>query len=275
MLASMSRTFVVLLMAAFATEASAHLEVLDPPPRYGRRDIKEAPCGIAGGVRGDSVRRYAGGETLEIRIDEFIDHPSHYRVALDLDGDDGLTDPFCIANCDDGRQPTPEFEDRFDDPGVMVLGNFPDEADAEQTLTVTLPDVDCERCVLQVMQIMYDKRPYTPPGTTPAGNDNYYQCVDIAITRTAASDAGPVDAGPDEDAGADVGAARDAGPRIDAGSRDSGGGDGGPPSDDGGCSVGASGSAWPFALVALLAWRRRRGSLWGWRPRTHSAVPGD
>ena len=247
----MKKLLPLLLLGVFASEALAHLEVLDPPPRYTRRDIKDGPCGIAGGVRGDSVATYTGGQTLDIRIDEFVEHPSHYRVAIDLDGDDDLADPVCIANCDDNRQPPPEFED----PGVMVLGNFVDEDAREQTVTVTLPDVDCERCVLQVMQIMYDKRPYEV-----GGNDNYYQCVDIAITRAgASSDAGPGDAGAEE---ADAGATRDAGPRVDAGSRDAGadggtGTDAGPSSEDGGCSVGRSGSAWPLALFGLLAWRRR------------------
>src|SRR5690606_6077325 len=39
----------------------------------------------------------------------------------------------------------------------------------------TLPDIECESCTLQVVQVMYDKKPYGD------GNDLYYQCADIAL----------------------------------------------------------------------------------------------
>ena len=248
--------------------ASAHVDMLDPPRRYGRTDLKSGPCGMPFGAAGDVVATYAGGSTIRIEINEYVDHPGHYRVALDLDGgDDDLGDPICLTNCDDRRSPDPTFEDPE---GVLVLGNFTDEPAADQTLTVTLPDVACERCTLQVIQIMYDKRPYTL-----GGDDNYYRCADIAITSASAGDAGPAetDAGPAEtDAGTvrDAGLSGDAG-ASDAGASDAGGGDAGGgdagagtlSGDDGGCSVVAiaggagSGSAFFVVLASLMLWRRR------------------
>ena len=49
-------------------------------------------------------------------------------------------------------------------------------ADYEQ---VTLPDVECERCTLQLIQVMTDKAPYGD------GNDLYYQCADLALRADA------------------------------------------------------------------------------------------
>jgi hypothetical protein len=58
--------------------------------------------------------------------------------------------------------------------------------------TVTLPNLTCDNCTLQVIQVMYDKEPYETPG-----NDIYYQCADLVLREGAA----PPDAGTDADAG--------------------------------------------------------------------------
>ncbi|MFK7998178.1 MAG: SCE4755 family polysaccharide monooxygenase-like protein [Polyangiales bacterium] len=243
--------------------ASAHVDMLDPPRRYGLRDLKDGPCGIPFGAAGDVVATYEGGSTIDIEITEYVEHPGHYRVALDVDGgDDNLGDPICLTNCDDRRSADPTFEEPAD---VLVLGNFEDDPAEAQTLTVTLPDIACERCTLQVIQVMYDKRPYTI-----GGDDNYYRCADIAITSAGPGDAGPGDAGSGgSDAGTplDAGSADDAGPGLDAGSDaglvgDSGspGADAGlAPDDDGGCAVGSSrsGSVFFYLLAGLALWRRR------------------
>ncbi|MFA9472798.1 MAG: hypothetical protein ACERNK_19695, partial [Deltaproteobacteria bacterium] len=62
--------------------------------------------------------------------------------------------------------------------------------------TVTLPNVTCDNCTLQVIQVMYDKPPYTTPG-----NDIYYQCADLVLREGAA----PPDADAGTDAGTDTG----------------------------------------------------------------------
>ncbi|MCA9560948.1 MAG: hypothetical protein KC583_20510, partial [Myxococcales bacterium] len=55
---------------------------------------------------------------------------------------------------------------------------------------VTLPDVECDNCTLQVIQVMFDKPPQTSPG-----NDLYYQCADLVL-RGDGPPPPPVDAGP-------------------------------------------------------------------------------
>lgn len=257
MLPSM-RTVILAAILTIPVMASAHVDMLDPPRRYGLRDLKDGPCGIPFGAAGDVVATYEGGSTIDIDITEYVEHPGHYRVALDIDGgDDNLGDPICLTNCDDRRSADPTFEPPE---GVLVLGNFEDDPAEDQTLTVTFPDIACERCTLQVIQIMYDKRPYTI-----GGDDNYYRCADIAITSASPGDAGPSetdagpsgDAGPGPDAGPTLDAGSDAGVGADAGSP---GGDAGlTPEDEGGCAVGGTspGSAFFYLLAGFALWRRR------------------
>ncbi|MEM6954201.1 MAG: SCE4755 family polysaccharide monooxygenase-like protein [Myxococcota bacterium] len=257
------RAAAILGLLALPAIAQAHLDMLDPPSRYGRGDLKDGPCGLAGGEAEAITARYAPGETIELRIDEYVDHPSHYRVALDMSGTDAnLDDPICLDNCDDSRQDAPTFEEPDH---VMVLGIFEDEASEEQVLRVTLPNAECEHCVLQVMQIMYDKRPYTI-----GGNDNYYRCSDIAIEgELVPEDMGvsPLDAGVEMGVGDDAGTApiEDAG-AIDSGAsdaramdpRDGGAPDLGSSALDGGCSLAPAGASPLLLFLAVFALRRRR-----------------
>jgi len=224
--------------------ASAHLDLLDPPARYDRRELKDGPCGIMGGAQGEPVAIYEPGETITITIEEYIDHPSHYRVAFDDDGDDDYQDPVCVEHCESGPE-TPVFAPS--EGGVILADQIPDSADVVQSFEVTLPDVECDRCTLQVIQVMYDKKPITS-----GGNDIYYHCADIVMVRDAETmDLGVVPTRPD------LGPARpDGGPTADP--------DGGTvtePDGGGGCSAaGGRGAPWLLLALSLGALRRRGGS---------------
>lgn len=243
-----------------ASPARAHLHLVEPAPRDGGEELKDGPCGAAGSVRGSAVTTFEAGQTIELVIDEYIDHPSHYRVAFDVDGYDDFADPVCVENCD-ASGPDPVFAPG--DPAIVLLDFVVDDPAREQTITVTLPDVVCDRCTLQVIQVMYDKRPYTI-----GGNDNYYQCADLVLVPRAGTDARvAIDAG----AGIDGGTSSIDGGTRDAGARDAGGRDAGEPDLDavsGGCScrVGrpSDGRGAPGELVllaaVLVACRRGRGA---------------
>ncbi len=240
-------SFVLFILRAGT--AQAHLELLDPPQRTSRRAIKIGPCGLEGSTRGDLVTVFAPGETVEIRFDEYLDHPGHFRVAFDDDGQD-FEPPVCLTNCDDNRQPDPTWAP--DTTGLVLLDLIEDRrGGGEYRLEVTLPEITCERCTLQVIQVMYDKRPYTPDG-----DDVYYTCADLAL-RVGGADAGAADAGRADAGAADAGRAdagvADAGESSDAGS--------GPTtvSSGGGCdaSGAAGGALWMLSLVVL---RRRAES---------------
>jgi hypothetical protein len=143
-------------------------------------NLKEGPCGQEQNGRGQNINVFAPGDTLTVRWREFVNHRGYYRVAFDASGDDGFP-----------TFPGPGASPAGDDPtrscpvdGRVILGyELEDGTGGEYSLEVTLPDIECENCTLQVVQYMYDTgRPY------------YFQCADLALRRTQ-SDAGASDAG--------------------------------------------------------------------------------
>lgn len=179
-------TLLLAIVSALAPgRASAHLDLQNPPSRYGPGVLKEGPCGRTGGERSDNVTVYRPGQTIEVVISEYIDHPGHYRIAFDPDGDDDLADPACLSGCNTS---TPVIERNT--PGVMVLMDGIEDREVRggddiYRIPVTLPNIECDRCTLQVIQVMYDKPPQTRPG-----NDIYYQCADLVLSYDA--DPGPL-----------------------------------------------------------------------------------
>jgi len=202
------------LVVAFAAlspaEAGAHLGLDVPASRYGPDTLKTGPCGVAGGERTANVTYYEPGETIEVRWDEYVDHPGHYRIAFDDDGDDDFVDPAAMMELYSNE--------------TVLLDGITDKGQGERdyVATVTLPELSCDNCTLQVIQVMYDKLPYKTPG-----NDIYYQCADLVLRE----------AGTLPDAGTDA----DSGPRTGAD----------PGTGAGGCSV-ANGTIAELGMFPLL-----------------------
>lgn len=173
--------------AAFlgAAAASAHVRLIDPPPRLdgeeGVNQLKIGPCGQNNNARTETVTNFMGGETIGVIFGEYINHESYYRIALDVEGDDSFP-----------MRPEEEVQPDGDDPAsihplsdisdteleVYILqyytqdeGSFMQEA--EYSTEVTLPNIDCQNCTLQLIQFMYnDEEPH------------YFQCADITITAS-------------------------------------------------------------------------------------------
>jgi len=162
------------LVVLAPAEAKAHLGLSSPASRYGPDTLKTGPCGVSGGERTGNVTYYEPGEIIEVSWDEYVDHPGHYRIAFDEDGDDDFVDPAAMMEL-------------YSNDAVLLDG-IDDKGPGERDYlaTVTLPNVTCDNCTLQVIQVMYDKPPYTTPG-----NDIYYQCADLVLRVGGA----PPDAG--------------------------------------------------------------------------------
>lgn len=210
--------------------ASAHIALVSPSPRTASQKV--GPCGAAGSVRGTNVTTLAPGATITVTWKETIDHPGHFRIAFDSDGQDFLRPP-------DAMTTTLGADESVVGTGVQVLvdliadiqGNNP-AGGRTYTQDITLPNIECDNCTLQVIQLMTDKPPYT---TDDVSNDIYFQCVDLVLTTGAPPP-------PTPDAGV---------PGSDAGDTPPGGDGGG-----GGCSTGSG--AGLLGMVALLGLRRRR-----------------
>jgi len=186
------------LVALSPLSARAHLGLDSPVSRYGPDVLKTGPCGVAGGERTNKVNYYEPGATIEVRWNEYVDHPGHYRIAFDDDGVDDFVDPATMME--------------FDSNDTVLLDDISDgePSQSDFVATVTLPNITCDNCTLQVIQVMYDKPPYETPG-----NDIYYQCADLVLREGGA----PPDAGIGDDAGTgdDAGIGDDPGIGGDAG----------------------------------------------------------
>jgi MYXO-CTERM domain-containing protein len=259
--------------ALCAATAAAHIS-LDQggthKSRYGDNDLKEGPCGMAGGGRSANVYTYAPGATVPVTIVEFIPHPSYFRIAFDDDGDDGFVPPASIEPIDPMRACPFNAADKcgapdyYNSPTVLPdMDDLNPHASAsfgqKYTWNVKLPHVECDNCTLQIIQVMEDTihGAYNPvkgdPNDNPYVDDIYYQCIDLVLQKGADPGMGIWDDG--------------SGSPADAGDAPKSSGDNhgkaAAPSDSG-CTLSRRSPATPSsaALVALalvaLASRRRR-----------------
>jgi MYXO-CTERM domain-containing protein len=164
--------------------ALAHVDLLSPPPRQpgqaGGNQLKLKPCGQTTNRRTTQVTTYAPGQKVEIKLKEYVDHPGYFAVAFDEDGDDSFIFP--RPNMDKVNPDTDDPKTLFPVDGTRVLAlradndkNCADEAAQTCTMSITIPNVNCDNCTLQLTQFMYDK--------VGNGKDDeyYYQCADIKI----------------------------------------------------------------------------------------------
>lgn len=170
----------VLAVLTFAAPAArAHITLQQPAPR--EEEQKEGPCGSAGSKRGRATT-YKPGETITVRWKETIGHPGHFRISFDPNGESGFVDP--------------KAADDFDTAPTVLVDNIKDKTGTQvYEQSVTLPDVECEKCTLQLIQVMTDKPPYGD------GNDLYYQCADITLSNAGSEE---VDAGTEPSAPAEA-----------------------------------------------------------------------
>jgi hypothetical protein len=179
---------------AWAGSAFAHVELDYPMPRaLGKTEgnLKNTPCGQStDGRTKDRVNVFAPGQTITLQFDEFIDHPSYYRVAFDPDGDTFPMRTGVAANTVETTAQAEAAEQAvFQGSGSQLLAVVPEVNGTASSATVTLPNMECENCTLQLIEFMYDKGD---------PNHGYFQCADIALR----SDAAETGDGSSPDAGA-------------------------------------------------------------------------
>jgi MYXO-CTERM domain-containing protein len=148
--------------ATISTSAQAHIRVVSHEARYPTGELKDAPCGVAGGGPGSQRYTYRPGDTMTFEWEEYIDHPGHFRIAFDPDGDDDFVDP---------GSPDETYTN-----AAVLLDGIADAQEALQETQVDLPDLECDSCTLQLIQVMTDKQ------ANGWGNDDvYHACVDLRL----------------------------------------------------------------------------------------------
>ena len=175
-----------------STLGSAHIDIDEAGThlsRYGRGAIKQGPCGITGGERGQNIYTYKAGETITIKVREYISHPGYFRIAFDEDGDDDFVNPQSVdpinRECMDDPADRCGEPDFFNNETVLMDNLNPHK----RTLLpktyewqVTLPNVKCDNCTLQILQVMTDIYPiHAPYDPAMTSDDLYYQCIDLVL----------------------------------------------------------------------------------------------
>ena len=146
------KEFIPLLLLALPSIAFAHARLTPGSaivPRNDRDDLKSAPCG---GAPKKAVQSFAPGSEVTLRWEETIEHPGWYEIRISRDGAD--------------------FSNRLlkKDDDKNSRGDLPHTYEAR----VTLPNYECDSCVLQFIQVMTDRSPPT----------NYYSCADVRLSAS-------------------------------------------------------------------------------------------
>ena len=184
-------------LAALPAASQAHFRLLAPASWLVENQLgdpqKAAPCGGTNADFGKptyAVTDAKGGTALHVKVQETVYHPGFYRVALAVNSPTELpVDPKAQTMTNEkgvvvsvsGEVMNPVA------PPVLADGLFPHNAKTDQPFEtdVTLPNINCKSCTLQVIQFMEQH------GVNNPGQFSYHHC---AVLRITADPAKPLDA---------------------------------------------------------------------------------
>jgi len=146
---------------------------------------KAGPCGGSNtdwGTPSYVINEAVGGSMLHLKLVETIYHPGHYRVALAVNSPTELPpDPVAVTRQTE-RGPY-SVSGEIQDPAVPPIladGLFQHDVRPESPQTyeadIPLPNINCDKCTLQVIQFMTEHA-YNNPG-----GYSYHHCADLKIT---------------------------------------------------------------------------------------------
>lgn len=194
---AMARAFVVAgVLAALPVVTQAHFKLVEPASwliEDDRGDPQKAgPCGGSNtdwGKPSYAVTQAVGGSRLHVKVQETIYHPGFYRVALAVNSPTELpADPKATVEQTD-RGPRSLSGEVMSPVQVPVLADglfmHRERVQAPFETDVTLPNINCKRCTLQVIQFMEQH------GANNPGNYTYHHCAIVQITADARK---PIDA---------------------------------------------------------------------------------
>src|SRR5690606_35434522 len=165
-------TFPAAAVLLASAAAHAHIRLDSPKGRYNNDQQqatkqKDGPCGVPGDSRttdASLITKFAPGETITVEWTETINHSGHFRIAFVEKGQDF---------------PEPTFEPAEKGGAILADGIADEKAmnGAKHSFEVTLPNVTCDACTLQLIQVMKE-----------SPNDPYYfQCADIVLEGDVSS----------------------------------------------------------------------------------------
>ncbi len=198
-----SARFLLLLAAAPAIavqSASAHFKLLEPASWLIENDRgdpqKAGPCGgsnVDWGKPSYVISKAVGGQKLHLKIQETVYHPGHYRVALAVNSPtelpldpqtttrDSERGPWSVSAAIQNPPQIPVLAD-----GLFVHATRPTGPVDPFETDIQLPNINCKKCTLQVVQFMAEHAFNNP------GGYSYHHCAELQITADPAK---PLDTG--------------------------------------------------------------------------------
>ena len=221
--------------ALSASPAHAHIN-MDGVLKDRGGNQKTPNCG--GVPRSAKPYEFEPGATIQIGVHEQVLHDGYFRISFDNDGEDGFKDPQSIDPLNPNRYGTgkkcqgteadrcgkSDFCNVVSNKGPTVLWDNLDphvtptafSPDKKWAWTVTLPNIECENCTIQVMQVMEDPVG-DAHGPFDGKSDLYYRCIDVKLKKGVDKTPGTVDTAP-KNKGIDcLNAAPTAGTQVDGG----------------------------------------------------------
>jgi hypothetical protein len=177
-------------LALFCAPAplQAHFVLREPPSWLKENTVgdpqKLGPCGGTSadqGVPTGIITPVIGGGVLHVSIRPTVYHPGHFRIALSvLDRAELPPDPSDVTRQGpNGPISVSAAIERRPKPPVLVDGLWEQRQpapDAEFATDIRLPNINCARCSLQVIQFMEQH------AVNPDGRFTYHHCADLRIT---------------------------------------------------------------------------------------------
>jgi hypothetical protein len=182
-------------LAVLAPLGYAHFRLLEPASWIEENNLgdpqKAGPCGgtlTDAGKPTDKVTNIQGGDKLHIKVMETVYHPGFYRVALAVNSRDELPkDPEPVTETTPNGPRSIAGAIMYPPmPPVIADGLFQHivKFDKEQETDVEIPNINCTKCTLQIVEFM------AAHGVNKPGDFTYHHC---AVLRIRANPYKPVD----------------------------------------------------------------------------------
>jgi hypothetical protein len=174
------------LLLVLAPRSFAHFRLLEPASWLQESELGDPqwspPCGgtlTDPGKPTGAMTKVQGGDKLHIRVREMAFHPGFYRVALAVNSRSELP-PDPEATTVPGPKGPRSVAGAIHYPvlpPVLVDGLFMHVTplDKDQETDVEIPNINCAKCTLQVIEFMANH------GRNPTGDYTYHHCADLQI----------------------------------------------------------------------------------------------
>ncbi len=146
---------------------------------------KAGPCGgtsADAGTPSNAIGKVQGGQTLHVKVQETVFHPGHYRIALAVNSRTELPPDPEVTTRDTDRGPwsvSAKIQNPVQPPVIVdgLWAHTERDAIAQPFETdITIPNINCEKCTLQIVQFMAEH------GRNRDGDFTYHHCADLNIT---------------------------------------------------------------------------------------------